>query len=225
MSSPKCAVLNRHAQKPVQGGKIGGTMADPTHIADLTPDPSNRRDHNPRNIGMISDALHDVGAARSIVIDEHGVIHAGNGVVEAAAQAGITKVQVVDADGETLVAVRRKGLSPEQWRKLALYDNRTAELAEWDIDQLKIDLAAGHDLTPFFSSKELDKLLGNDEEDHTVAPITIERPTELVWVLMAIPVSKWSRHNDAIEEIAADAEFSASVIRPREDKPDARDDR
>ena len=56
---------------------------DPTHIKDLVPDPSNRRAHNPRNIGMVSDALRAVGAARSIVIDEDDVILAGNGVVHA----------------------------------------------------------------------------------------------------------------------------------------------
>jgi hypothetical protein len=32
--------------------------------------------------------------------------------------------------------VRRSGLTPEQKAKLALYDNRTAELAEWDSEAL-----------------------------------------------------------------------------------------
>jgi len=81
---------------------------------------------------MIENALREVGAARSIVIDENDTVLAGNATIEAAAQAGIEKVQVVDADGETIVAVRRRGLTPEQKARLALYDNRTAELAEWD---------------------------------------------------------------------------------------------
>ena len=58
-----------------------------TTLADLIPDPRNAREHNPRNIGMIVDSLHQVGAARSIVIDENNVILAGNGVVEAAPDA------------------------------------------------------------------------------------------------------------------------------------------
>lgn len=81
---------------------------------------------------MIESALREVGAARSIVIDEAGTVLAGNATIEAAAAAGIERVQIVDADGETLVAVRRRGLSDEQKTRLALYDNRTAELAEWD---------------------------------------------------------------------------------------------
>jgi hypothetical protein len=129
-----------------------------THIRDLVPDPANRRSHNPRNVGMIVDALHQVGAARSIVIDEDNVVQAGNGVVEAAAEAGITKVRVVDVDGSTLVAVRRSGLTPEQKRALAMFDNRTAELAEWNAAQLQADALAGVDLSPWFSASELTAL-------------------------------------------------------------------
>ena len=65
--------------------------------SDLQPDAKNRRAHNARNIGMLSDALRDVGAARSIVIDEHDVILAGNGDIEAAGEAGITRLQMVVA--------------------------------------------------------------------------------------------------------------------------------
>ena len=129
------------------------------HIADLTPDPQNRRAHNPRNIGMLVDALHEVGAARSIVIDEAGTVLAGNGVLEAAAEAGITKLEVVDADGQTIVAVRRTDLTDEQKRKLAMFDNRVAELATWDAEQLREDAEAGLDLKPFFFEEELAGIL------------------------------------------------------------------
>lgn len=154
-----------------------------SHINELRPDPANRRKRTPRNVGMIVDALQKVGAARSIVIDETGEILAGNVVIEAAAEAGMTKVQVVDADGSTIVAVRRSGLSPEQKRALAIYDNRTAELAEWDVEQLAADLKNGEDLTAFFYDEELAKILGpagvkaglTDPDE--VPP---ERPTSIV---------------------------------------------
>jgi DNA modification methylase len=124
-------------------------------IADLVVDPNNRRTHNPRNVEMIVAALKDVGAARSIVIDEDDVVLAGNGVTAAAAAAGITKVRVIDAAGDEIIAVRRRGLSAAAKRSLAMYDNRTAELAEWNADQLAADQAAGLDLTPWFSEDEL----------------------------------------------------------------------
>jgi ParB-like chromosome segregation protein Spo0J len=131
---------------------------DITHLRDLKPDPRNARRHTPRNTGMIEKALGEVGAARSIVVDEDGVVLAGNATVEAAAAAGIDRVQVVDADGETIIAVRRTGLTPEQKTRLALYDNRTAELAEWDVDVLK-GLGDEIDLSGLWGEDELAEVL------------------------------------------------------------------
>src|SRR5687767_14240022 len=81
------------------------------HLRDLTPDPANRRHHNPRNISMITDSLNAVGAGRSIVIDEDGVVLAGNATIEAAADAGIEHVRIIEASGHELIAVRRRGLT------------------------------------------------------------------------------------------------------------------
>jgi len=130
-----------------------------TDISILRSDPHNRRKHNPRNVGMIVDALHQVGAARSIVIDEDNTILAGNATIEAAAQAGIEKLQVVEADGQTIIAVRRRGLNAEQKRRLALYDNQTAAIAEWDAEQIAADLQEGLDFKDIFSEVELQDLL------------------------------------------------------------------
>ena len=153
-------------------------MADVAdHIKDLIPDPSNRRVHSPRNIGLIVESLQAVGAARSIVIDEDNVIRAGNGTVDAAAEAGITKLLVVDTDGDALVAVRRSGLTDAQKRALALYDNRATELSRWDGDALQQDLAAGLDLSPFFTSKELAHALKTTPVDLTTPEPMLTTPT------------------------------------------------
>lgn len=136
-------------------------MADIQSIADLKPDPKNARTHGPRNVGMIVDSLHEVGAARSIVIDEAGNILAGNGTIEAAAEAGIERVQVVDADGETIVAVRRSGLTPAQKKRLALLDNRTAELAEWDAAVLAGLAQEGVEIDGLWNENEFAMLTGN----------------------------------------------------------------
>jgi hypothetical protein len=111
---------------------------------------------------MVVEALQAVGAARSIVIDEDDVVLAGNATLDAAAEAGITKLHVVEADGETIVAVRRRNLTAEQKRALAIYDNRAAELAGWNVEQLRADDAAGLDLQPFWTDAERVRLLGPD---------------------------------------------------------------
>jgi DNA modification methylase len=113
---------------------------------------------------MVVDALQEVGAARSIVIDEDNVILAGNGVTEAAAEAGITKLRVIDASGDELIAVRRSGLSEEQKRALAIYDNRTGELATWNYEQLKADKDAGLSLQPFWTVEEEIAILSHAEK-------------------------------------------------------------
>ena len=82
---------------------------------------------------MIVESLQYVGAARSIVIDESNVVRAGNGTLEGAKRLGL-KLQVVDADGSTLIAVRRRGLTDRQKLELAFYDNRSAELAACSFD-------------------------------------------------------------------------------------------
>ncbi len=124
-------------------------------LKDLKQDPKNARKHNSRNIGLIESSLRKVGAARSGVIDENGVILAGNGTYEALARAGIERVKVVEADGNEWVVVRRSGLTEQQKRELALADNRAAELAEWDGAILA---AQGIDLAPWFNTAELAKI-------------------------------------------------------------------
>lgn len=158
--------------------------ADPTHLKDLTPDPANARKHGPRNVGTIVSALNEVGAARSIVIDEDGVILAGNATAEAAAEAGITKVRVVDVDGETVVAVRRSNLTPQQKARLALFDNRAAELAEgWDEDVLRQMLADGVSFDGLWTPDELAELMepAPAEKAKRTAPddVPVERPTAI----------------------------------------------
>jgi hypothetical protein len=103
--------------------------------------------------------LHEVGAARSIVIDENGVVLAGNATVDAAGQVGITRVRVVDADGETLIAVRRTGLTDKQKRRLALFDNRSAELSSWDADAIMAQVGGAEALLEgLFLPQELNDL-------------------------------------------------------------------
>lgn len=129
-------------------------------LGDLTPDPENARRHTPRNMEMIEAALQEVGAARSIVIDEDGLVLAGNATIEAAVKAGIERVQVVDADGSTIIAVRRSGLSKKDKKRLALYDNQAGALAEWDSEQIAaLQREEAGALAGIFDADELAEIL------------------------------------------------------------------
>lgn len=144
-------------------GKLVNPAADANEslfLTDLTPDLKNARRHTARNLAQIETALREVGAARSIVVDETGTILAGNATVEAARRAGIDRLRIVETDGTELVAVRRSDLSPEQKRRLAIFDNRTAELAEWDAGVLAA-LAEEIDLSALWEEDELANLLAH----------------------------------------------------------------
>lgn len=105
-------------------------------ITDLKQDPQNARKRGDRAKLQIQDSLREFGAARSIVVDKDGIVRAGNGTVEAAKEAGITKVRIVDSSPDELIAVRRADLSGKQAQAYAIADNRTAELAS-DCDTFK----------------------------------------------------------------------------------------
>jgi len=129
-----------------------------TDISKLTPDPNNARKRTPLSAKVISKSLEQFGACRSIVIDENDVIRAGNGTFEEAGQLGIEKVLVVEADGNTIVAVKRKGLSESDWKQYAIADNTASDFSTWDFDLLN-DLAQEVDFSEFFPDYKLNELL------------------------------------------------------------------
>ena len=157
-------------------------------IKDLKSDHKNARRRTDRSASLIAESLKRYGAARSIVIDEDGRILAGNGTVEGAKKAGIDKLRIIEAEGDELIAVRRAGLSEDQKVGLALADNRSSDLSEWDHDMLR-QLSEEHDLTPWFEDDELlaevlDTVEGNTDPDDVPEPPE-EPVTKLgdLWIL------------------------------------------
>ena len=159
-----------------------------TSIQDLKSDHKNARRRTDRSASLIAESLKRYGAARSIVIDEDGRILAGNGTVEGAKKAGIDKLRIIEAEGDELIAVRRAGLSEDQKVGLALADNRSSDLSEWDHDMLR-QLSEEHDLTPWFEDGELlaevlDTIEGNTDPDDAPEPPEepVTKPGDL-WIL------------------------------------------
>jgi hypothetical protein len=149
-----------------------------TSINNLKHDHKNARKRTDRSAMLIAESLKRYGAARSIVIDEENRILAGNGTIEGAKAAGIKNVRIIDADGDELIAVRRAGLTEDEKVGLALADNRTSDLSEWDGAMLH-QLSEEHDVSTWFDKSELNELIGIEEEldenspytNKTIAPI------------------------------------------------------
>jgi len=136
------------------------------HISELKQDPENARRHNPRNVGQIERSISTDGFGRSGLLAEDLTIAAGNATADASVSAGMEEVIIVDSDGTKPVYVRRtdiKSGSPE-FRRLALSDNRAAELAEWGPEVLQSFMDDGLDLEQFWFPDELADLLAGDDD-------------------------------------------------------------
>ena len=85
---------------------------------------------------------------------------------------GHTRLLAVKKLGwETMPCIIATDLTPEQEQALRIADNKIAEIAEWDDDKLKVELAAlqeaGFDLSLLaFGDDELEDLLGDDAGTH-----------------------------------------------------------
>jgi site-specific DNA-methyltransferase (adenine-specific) len=93
-------------------------------IGSLLPDSRNARKHGKRNLATIRASLEQFGQQRAAVIRSDGTVLAGNGMLEAARSLGWTELAVTVVPDEW---------PDEQARAYALADNRTGELAEWDV--------------------------------------------------------------------------------------------
>ena len=134
-----------------------------TKLNDLKSDHKNARKRTDRSATLIKNSLEKFGAARSIVIDEENRILAGNGTVEGAKKAGLSNVRVIETDGNEIIAVKRTGLSEDEKVGLALADNRSSDLSEWDNDMLQ-QLSEEHDISDWFNIKELNDLVEVEEK-------------------------------------------------------------
>ncbi len=98
-------------------------------LTDLTRDPSNARLHDARNLEAIRASLRRFGQQHPIIVDLNNVVVAGNGRIEAMRAEGWEECNVVYTD-----------LDGDERKAFAIADNRTAELAEWDFEELAATL-------------------------------------------------------------------------------------
>lgn len=146
-------------------------------------------ERNPRindaAVDAVAESIRRFGFRQPIVIDTGGVIVCGHTRWKAARKLGLDKVPVHVA----------KDLTPQQIKAYRIADNKTAELAEWNLDLLPLELAelrdAGIDWSLLgFSADELSALFDpgvktglTDPDDVPEPPdAAITKPGDL-WIL------------------------------------------
>ena len=121
-----------------------------TRIENLIPDDKNFNKGTQFGEHLMDESLRKFGLGRSILIDKNNRIIAGNKTAEKAADIGFDNVIIVETDGNSLVAVKRKDidLDSAKGRELALADNATSKAnLEWDEEAIA-EAAAAYDFDP-----------------------------------------------------------------------------
>lgn len=110
------------------------------NVDELVPYENNPRD-NTAAIDAVAASIKEFGFKNPIIIDSDNVIVAGHTRLKAAQKLKIQNVPCVVADD----------LTQEQVNAFRLADNKTAELAEWDLELLnsELELIDGIDMTEF----------------------------------------------------------------------------
>lgn len=129
------------------------------HIDKLVPYARNARTHSKEQVMELRASLREFGFVTPVLVDENYTILAGHGRVRAAKEEGINEVPCVFANQ----------LTDAQKKAYILADNRLALNAGWDNEMLAVELAdlqgEAFDIGLLgFDDKELEKLLGNNEE-------------------------------------------------------------
>ena len=146
-------------------------------IRDIIPDDHNFNAGTEKGREMIEKSFRELGAGRSILLDKNNRIIAGNKSQQAAIATGITKVRIVDTDGDEIVAVRRRDvdLDSKVGRELAFADNATQQVSlAWDETELQAVQAdvEGFDIADFgFDIEDLPQVTfptGDETEEQAI---------------------------------------------------------
>jgi ParB-like chromosome segregation protein Spo0J len=177
-------------------------------IESLSEDPANARKHSKWNIDAVKASYRAFGQQKPLVVDQRGIIIAGNAQWRAARELGWKEIDVVmtTLTGSEAVA-------------FAITDNRTAELGEWDLDALSPQLEQlqieEFDLEALgWSEGALDALLkGLDDGPKEAAPkkSAAERGTSL-----KLSADQWQEIQEAVrlvmEETGSEMDVGSALV-------------
>jgi len=148
-------------------------------VNSILPDPANVRLHPARNLEAVQASLAKFGQQKPIVVDEGGVVVAGNLTLQAAQALGWQQIAVV-----------RTKLKGAEAVAFAIADNRCVELGTWDEDALAKALSALRDdpsideMVTGFDADEIDEVLGGDGAEPETASDQTEELLESFLVLV-----------------------------------------
>jgi DNA modification methylase len=124
-------------------------------------------------VEAVAKSIREFGFRVPVIVDAADILIAGHTRLKAARKLGLAKVPVIRADD----------LTPEQVRAFRIADNKTAELAEWNMELLPLELkdlqAADYNLDLLgFSADDLAKILDPDGTQGLTDPDDVPAPPD-----------------------------------------------
>lgn len=107
---------------------------------------------NDKAVEAVADSINSFGFKVPVIIDKNNVLICGHTRVKAAKKLGIEEIPVIIADD----------LNEDQIKAFRIADNKTAELADWDMDKLAEELKLIEMDMEQFGFDDLEKLLDRD---------------------------------------------------------------
>jgi len=179
-------------------------------------DQENANKGTPRGRRMLKNSLKKLGAGRSILLDSHNRVVAGNKTLEEAKRQGYKNIVVVDSDGDSLIAVRRTDLDLQKdvkAKELALSDNRVGEVdLAWDSEILK---STEVDLGGLFEPIELDNLTNEGKGHKRIDKIDLQEPPKMIWILLGVPFDRFDQIQEPLAALEAESEISVQQARSK----------
>lgn len=144
-------------------------------VNDLVPYVNNPR-KNDAAVDAVANSIENFGFKVPVIVDINNQIIAGHTRVKAAIQLGLKEVPSIIASD----------LTEQQIKAFRIADNKVSELAEWDIDLLKIELDGLDEFTGFteqdFDLMNFENIAYKEKElveKKTQLTITFEQATDL----------------------------------------------
>ena len=186
-------------------------------IADLKPYPNNPRVNDEAVAGVVA-SIREYGFIGAIIVNRDLVIINGHTRVKAMKEIGAESIPAIVVDH----------LTPEQEKALRIADNKTGEVAKWDMDLLKAEMKAlqeaGFDMGALgFDTSELDELLGGtademgqtDPDDAPEAPeVAVSKPGEVYVLGQHLLLCGDSTRREDVAKVAGDGTVDCWLTDP-----------
>ena len=161
-------------------------------VAEIIPYAKNPR-KNDKAVDLVANSIQEFGFKNPLILDKNNEIITGHTRLKAAIKLGLTEVPVMWAED----------LSPEQVKAFRIMDNKSGELATWDFDLLKDEIAElkeskfNVDLTGF--TKEAREVIDISENLEDVPDVDLEGALKKFNKVIIVGMM-YDEHENAIRE-------------------------